>query len=161
MESSFVFLNHTMPPLALRAVRESLSFVPLGSLRRTVGGALMFVEGPTKFQLKLSGSDVESPSFSALVRGRRVTVHPLHRIWEDVAALRHTLMRPPVLGSVRVQTSDGKDVVFEEHDGVVEATGEGLMVSYRPQLVMRVVDMESTCEEWKNTTQWSLTLEEV
>jgi len=132
------------PPYSARGLKGTLAPIALAQgddkLARTVNGTLIDISAPQmrKYRLEAAGDDMDPPAFDGLWVGMVVLVY------SHVEIGRHTASgspeRTPVPGSVRT---------------------DGAWTFYRPQLTMRVVDLQIERAEWEDKVTWSLSLEEV
>jgi len=149
--------GHTFPPLSLRNCTQTLSFLSLGALRRTVNGRLIFLEGAQKLKTVIRGKDIQGPGFEGLAVGTQVVVESMQRLFEVMAPgqVRKSLMRPLVSGSLEGPLqAEGEEVFLETPQD------QEIIFSYRPLLTMVVVSLSSDYEEWTSKATWELVLEE-
>ena len=163
-----------LPPLSARGCTQTLSPAPLGALRRTINGSLVFtgLQSHKKSTTLIHGSDKAPPAFEGLWRGREATVgclSPLtQKIDGDGERRAIELERPPVEGSVQVyggedrtplplSSVEGRRVVLENPLG----EGETAYAVYRPLLRMTVTGFSQETDEWGVECAWKLALEEV
>jgi hypothetical protein len=141
------FPSDTAPgvaPYSARGLNGTLSPIDAArgadKLRRTVNGTLVDISAPQmrKYQLEVAGSDQAPPALDGVWVGMEVLVD----CHVELAYLTAggTPGRSPVTGSERV---------------------EGDYTYYRPQLSMRVVELQIERSEWEADVGWSLTLEEI
>ena len=129
-----------IPEFSARGLREDRHSIGAGNLRRTVNGESVDVTDPVfqKYRLTITSSDQEPPAFDGVWKGTEVTVDTLTPLAYVTAG--GSPARPVVPGSSYVN---------------------GLFTAYRPRLVMLVVDLDVSREEWAAGTPWTLELEEV
>ena len=151
-----------------RQIKESLSPVDSGDLRRTINGALTSLVDPAfrKFKLSVSCDDMHTPGFASAWKGRQLTVRPSSDLTDLIAVggISRTLERDPVAGSVRAVDVDGATVAFTVAGRVVTlgaAAAKTTRLFYRPVLVMLVASWSTDQDEAGATTSWQLELEEV
>lgn len=130
-----------IPPYAARGLVETLSPIPAASqLERTVTGELidLSVESMQKYQVVITGDDLQPPGYNGLHVGTLVTVDCI----SEMAYLTSggSPDRTVVPGSSRT---------------------EGDYTFYRPRLSMRVAGFQMTRDEWSKRLTWVLSLEEV
>jgi hypothetical protein len=141
------FPSDTAPgvtPYSARGLKGTLSPIDAAKgsdkLRRTVNGTLIDISAPQmrKYQLEVAGSDQAPPALDGVWVGMEVLVD----CHVELAYLTAggSAGRSPVTGSERV---------------------EGNYTYYRPQLSMRVVELEIERSEWEASVNWSLMLEEI
>jgi hypothetical protein len=131
-----------VPPYSARGVKQTLEVIDQATqLRRTVNGSLRDISfsGFRKYKSSITGSDQQPPNFNGRWPGLQVTV-------DCIAELAYaqdngeTPERPVVPGS--------------------EVT-EGAHTSFRPRLVMRIVNLSINHDEYGRQIDWSLDLEEI
>jgi hypothetical protein len=141
------FPSDTAPgvaPYSARGLKGTLAPIDAAKgsdkLRRTVNGGLIDVSAPQmrKYRLEIAGSDQAPPALDGVWVGMEVLVD----CHVELAYLTAggSAGRSPVTGSERV---------------------EGEYTYYRPQLSMRVVELQVERSEWEASVDWSLTLEEI
>jgi hypothetical protein len=131
-------------PYSARQLRGTLAPIDAArgedKLRRTVNGALIDISAPQmrRYKLEVSGNDMAAPALDGLWVGMQATVS-CHVEFAYLTA-GGAPGRTPVSGSQRV---------------------DGAFTYYRPQLLMMVVELSVTRQEWAAVAEWSLTLEEM
>ena len=131
-------------PFSARGLKGTLRPIDaaqgIDKLRRTVNGTLISIAAPQmwKYRLDVSGEDVAPAALDQLWVGMQATVN-CHVELAFLTA-RGSPSRPMVPGSDWV---------------------DGDYTYYRPQLVMLIVELETSRDEWGASVSWSMTLEEV
>ena len=131
-------------PFSARGLKGTLQPIAaaqgIDKLRRTVNGTLISIAAPQmwKYRLDVSGEDVAPAALDQLWVGMQATVN-CHVELAFLTA-RGSPSRPMVPGSDWV---------------------DGDYTYYRPQLVMLIVELETSRDEWGASVSWSMTLEEV
>jgi len=131
-------------PFSARGLKGTLAPIAaaqgIDKLRRTVNGTLISIAAPQmwKYRLDVSGEDVAPAALDQLWVGMQATVN-CHVELAFLTA-RGSPSRPMVPGSDWV---------------------DGDYTYYRPQLVMLIVELETSRDEWGASVSWSMTLEEV
>jgi hypothetical protein len=130
-----------IPPYAARGLVETLSPVPeAAQLERTVTGDLIDLSVPSmqKYQVVITGNDLDPPGYNGLHVGTLVTVDCI----SELAYLTSggSADRTVVPGSSRV---------------------DGAYTFYRPRLSMRVAGFQMTRDEWSKRLTWVLSLVEI
>ena len=122
-----------------RGVKQSLEWIETARPRRTINGELINVvpEQFHKYKSSIRCDDINTPSLDGAFRGRTVQV-------DCVAELSY-----PSGGSAN------RPVVL---DSAVDANGT---VTYRPSLLMMVMDIRNELDEWNRVVAWEIDLEEV
>ena len=131
-------------PYSARGLRGTLGPIDAAKgdnkLRRTVNGTLVSVAAPQmwKYRLEVQGNDVAPAALDGLWVGMQATVD----CHVELAFLTAggSASRPMVPGSERF---------------------DGDYTYYRPQLLMLIVELETSTDEWAAAVSWSMTLEEV
>jgi len=131
-------------PYSARGLRGTLGPIDAAKgdnkLRRTVNGTLVSVAAPQmwKYRLEVQGNDVAPAALDGLWVGMQATVD----CHVELAFLTAggSASRPMVPGSERF---------------------DGDYTYYRPQLLMLIVELETSTDEWAASVSWSMTLEEV
>ena len=131
-------------PYSARGLRGTLGPIDAAKgdnkLRRTVNGTLVSIAAPQmwKYRLEVQGNDVAPAALDGLWVGMQATVD----CHVELAFLTAggSASRPMVPGSERF---------------------DGDYTYYRPQLVMLIVELETSSDEWAAAVSWSMTLEEV
>ena len=131
-------------PYSARGLRGTLAPIDAAKgdnkLRRTVNGTLVSIAAPQmwKYRLEVQGNDVAPAALDGLWVGMQATVD----CHVELAFLTAggSASRPMVPGSERF---------------------DGDYTYYRPQLVMLIVELETSSDEWAASVSWSMTLEEV
>jgi hypothetical protein len=126
-------------PYAARGLTQTLSPIEQAKqLRRTASGKLVdiSVEQFRKYRSTISCTDQRVPAIDGIWPGMVVTVSCIAELSYPIGG---TPSRPMVAGSLR------------EEDG---------FVFYRPVLVMRVIDIGPSTDEFAAEVAWSLELEE-
>lgn len=130
-----------VPPYSARGLKQTLEVIDQSTqLRRTVNGSLKDIsfEGFRKYKSNISGSDQQPPNFNGRWPGLQVTVDCIAEL--AYAQENETPERPVVPGSEFV---------------------EGAHTSYRPRLIMRIVNLSISHDEYGRQVDWSLDLEEI
>ena len=131
-------------PFSARGLKGTLQPIAaaqgIDKLRRTVNGTLISIAAPQmwKYRLDVSGEDVAPAALDGLWVGMQATVD----CHVELAFLTAggSASRPMVPGSERF---------------------DGDYTYYRPQLLMLIVELETSTDEWAASVSWSMTLEEV
>jgi hypothetical protein len=131
-------------PFSARGLKGTLAPIAaaqgIDKLRRTVNGTLISIAAPQmwKYRLDVQGEDVAPAALDGLWVGMQATVD----CHVELAFLTAggSASRPMVPGS---EWFDG-DYTY-----------------YRPQLLMLIVELETSSDEWAASVSWSMTLEEV
>ena len=141
------FPSDTAPGVPLYSARGLKgTLTPIGmlsggnTLRRTVNGTLIDIGAPQmrKYQLEISGDDVDPPAFDSLWPGAEVAV--------DSNVEMAFLTAGGSAGRTMVPGSERFDATH---------------TYYCMRLTMLVMGMEVQRDEWGCAVSWSLTLEEV
>lgn len=133
-----------VPPYSARGLQGTLSPIAAASgldkLRRTVNGALVSIAAPQmrKYSLQAKGDDFDPPAFDGLWVGMEVLIYC------HVEIGRHTASGTPE----RIAVPDS-------------IRYDGDWTFYRPQMLMRIVDLQIDRAEWECKVSWTLSLEEV
>ena len=161
-----------LPPMSARGCTQSLTPCPMGDMRRTINGQLIYTgqADRDKYKSVIRGKDNVPPAFEGLWRGQSLKVECLstlsQRFIGNGKATEMTLKREPVKDSVVAFTYDleeiplevkGKKIKFE----TAPSEKQDVFVTYRPHLEMTVTDFTTETDEWNLTCGWSLSLEEV
>lgn len=131
-------------PYSARGLRGTLSPIDAArgddKLARTVNGSLIDISAPQmrKYRIEVTGNDQAPAALDGLWVGMVVTVNSLVEIGYLTAG--GSAGRTAVPGSIRT---------------------EGDFTYYRPQLVMRIVELSLERQEWDAIVPWHLALEEV
>jgi len=169
-------------PLSGRGVTERLTPISSGALRRTINGTLVdaTLTAHRKFQVSLSGGDLQPFAFNAIWRGKTTTVQCITEQAQAItltsaAAADVLLDRKPVSGSGRAicklanyEPVFATSVTFETTGGLHYAdvtfptgtTGDAF-VMYRPELNCMVDSWNSDTDEYAAAPGWTLELVEV
>ena len=147
--------------------RQELTHAANGNFARTISGEMIFTGDAScqKYRSTITGSDRLPPTFESLARGKRVRVHCLQSLAEQVqqGVQEVTLSRPPVPGRVEVLDTLRRPLPFtqsgERTIRLHEAAGG--LVCYQPLLDMLVVDVHTQADTTQGSIQWTLVLEEV
>jgi len=131
-------------PYSARGLRGTLGPIDAAKgdnkLRRTVNGTLVSIAAPQmwKYRLEVQGNDVAPAALDGLWVGMQATVD----CHVELAFLTAggSASRPMVPGSERF---------------------DGDYTYYRPQLLMLIVELQTSTDEWAASVSWSMTLEEV
>jgi hypothetical protein len=131
-------------PFSARGLKGTLAPIAaaqgIDKLRRTVNGTLISIAAPQmwKYRLDVSGEDVAPAALDGLWVGMQASVD----CHVELAFLTAggAASRPMVPGSDWV---------------------DGDYTYYRPQLLMLIVDLQTSRDEWGASVSWSMTLEEV
>jgi len=138
--SNLVLTGLGASPWSLRGATQTLEHVEAATqLRRTVNGSLIDISATQlrKYKSLITGSDQLPPAFDSKWPGMLVTVDCSTELSYLTGG---SAGRPVVSGSSRV---------------------DGAYTFYRPQLTMRIVNFQSTHDEYAAKTAWTLELEEV
>lgn len=170
-------------PLSGRGITERLSPIGNGELRRTVNGTLVdtTLTGHRKFQVSLSGGDVQPAALSGVWRGQTTTVQCVSELAKVFtltagAASNVSLARKPVTGSGRAlfklsetEVIPTTNVSFSEVTGgwvasvdfgVTGYAGSASLM-YRPEIDCMVDSWNSDTDEYAAAPGWTLELLEV
>jgi len=161
-----------LPPLSARGCTQTLTPCPMGDMRRTIAGKLVYTgqEDRQKYRSIVRGKDRLPPAFKGLKRGHILGVECLSSLTQKFMGngkqTQMTLDRPPVHGSVIASTLDQEEVPIEIASRQVQflstpKSNQEIYVSYRPHLEMLVTDFEIETDEWNLTCSWYLGLEEI
>ena len=131
-------------PFSARGLKGTLQPIDaaqgIDKLRRTVNGTLISIAAPQmwKYRLEVQGEDVAPAALDGLWVGMQASVD----CHVELAFLTAggSASRPMVPGSDWI---------------------DGDYTYYRPQLVMLIVELETSRDEWGASVSWSMTLEEV
>lgn len=170
-------------PLSSRGVTERLSPISNGELRRTVNGTLVdtTTTNNRKFQVSLSGGDVQPPALNGVWRGQATTVQCVTELGKVVtltagAASNIALDRKPVTGSGRALFKLSETEVIPTTNvsfssvtgGWVAAVDFGVTgyagaasIFYRPEIDCLVDNWNSDTDEYAAAPGWTLDLLEV
>lgn len=138
---SFVELG--IAPYALRGIQQSLQPITQASnMRRTANGSLEDVSDPIfqKFKSTIRCTDQQSPGLDGIWPGRQLTMYCAVEISSEGSTSTAGLFRPPVPNSIRTESG---------------------FIFYRPILIVRVSDYQTSFAEWQADLAWQLDLEEV
>lgn len=127
-----------LAPYSARGLTQSLDLLP-GNQRRTINGELIDLT-PVQFRKYVSTitcTDQETPALDGAYVGQIVTVDCVKRL------------KYPSGGSPQRAVVSGSSV-----------TADGF-VSYRPQLLMMVKNINDSLAEWDADETWTIDLEEV
>jgi hypothetical protein len=169
-------------PLSGRGITERLTPLGNGDLRRTINGTLVDVTltSHRKFQVSLSGGDVQPPALNGVWRGQATTVQCITELSKAItltsaAAADVLLDRKPVTGSGRAicrlanyEPVIATSVTFETTGGLHYAdvafptgTTGAAFVIYRPELSCLVDNWNEDTDEYAAAPGWTLELQEV
>ena len=128
-------------PYSARGLTQT--FKPIGQaaqLKRDVNGNLKDIsfDGFKKYSSTISGDDQQTPNFDGKWPGLTVVVDCLFEF--SYTTIGGAAARPVVSGSSRVV---------------------GLYTLYRPQLTMRIMDLNVSTNEYGAQVNWSMDLEEI
>ena len=168
METELLIEGIGFPPLSARGCVQHLQLIEQGHLQRTVNGELCYV-GPAanKYRSIIRCEDRHSlVTEGVLVRGHRIRVGCLQRLWQQCCGAEITLDRPAVAQSIAVVDRDQQIVPFTVVDECTvhcaQASAEQpLYLSYRPWLWMRVVTLTLQTHEWELKSGWQLVSDEI
>ena len=173
METELIVEGAGFPPLSARGCSQEITLVEQGNFRRTINGELAYF-GPQapKYRSVIYCEDKTTlVNEGVLVRGAVVRVGCLQRLWQKANTDRVELKRQAVSGSVvavdATQRQVPINVVADQmvqlaEESVDDANGPcDVFISYRPWLVMRVLSLKLSTDEWGLKAGWRLELEEV
>lgn len=162
-----------LPPLSARGCSEVLRLAPLGEMKRTINGELIFIgeDSIKKYSCLIKGKDKAPPALEGLTRGQKVTVGCLSYLTQKFISKEPNqtvaLERDPIPHSLYAFTSERNAIDLSE---IKKRTvtfssslpeGQEIYLSYRPQLEMIVIDLGTETDEWNLTCGWYLKLEEI
>lgn len=164
---TIIVLNGIVFPAgSARGIKEKLSLIDSGELKRDVNGNLHNLTRAThrKYTLSLDCQDMALPTLAETWRGTEIEVHCSTRLTQSTTSTTIELSRPPVAGSVEaINSATGENIAVDDvTDSTVtldEFTGTAI-VFYRPILQMMVSSRDFNFEEWTATQSWTLELEE-
>jgi hypothetical protein len=139
MDTLLVITGMGFSPYAARGLTQTLQPIEQAKqLRRTASGKLVdvSVEQFRKYRSTINCTDQRAPAIDGIWPGMVVTVSCIAELSHPVGG---TPSRPVVAGSIREEAG---------------------YVFYRPVLVMRVVDIGPSTDEFAAEVAWSLELEE-
>ncbi|GHU12719.1 hypothetical protein FACS189449_06920 [Alphaproteobacteria bacterium] len=158
-----------LPPESARNCTQELHPIPNGEFKKTVNGDLLFLEasGNKKYRSVISCKDINSPIIEGLWIGSSINVGCIQNLWQSInpGEQKTTLIRPPVKDSINAMKASGDSVKFDFDDNSNEVKlpkmyDEKIFVSFRPWLVMTVVDFSLETNEWNMNGGWKIILEE-
>lgn len=138
---SFVELG--IAPYALRGIAQTLQPIAQASnLRRTANGSLEDVSDPLfqKYKSTIRCTDQQSPGLDGVWPGLQLTMWCAVELSSEGNTGTVGLFRPAVPNSIRQENG---------------------FTFYRPILIMRVLDYQTSFDEWPANLAWQLDLEEV
>jgi hypothetical protein len=167
-ESNLIFGLSGLAPESARNCTQELYPVPNGEFKKSINGDLLFLASADRRKYKsiISCSDVNTPIMDEIWIGSQVNVGCIQPLWQTIAPSKTEihLIRPCVADSVHVMDYVGKFVRFTISDNVVQLTKtytERIFVSFRPWLVMQVIDFSMETKEWDMKSNWRIVLEEI
>jgi hypothetical protein len=130
-----------VPPYSARGLKQTLEVIDQATqLRRTVNGSLKDISFASfrKYKSSITGSDQQPPNFNGRWPGLQVTVDCIAEM--SYAQDDESPERPVVPGSEIV---------------------EGAHTTFRPRLIMRIVNLTISHDEYGRQVDWTLDLEEI
>jgi hypothetical protein len=164
-ETDLILEGRLFPPFSARECIQSLTPLPQGILRRTLGGTLVHVGtgGPPKFQSTIHCKDRAPPAFEGLGIGGRLKVGCIQSLTQIVAEGTSQVRLEREAVTCHLYDSSGKTWPLERPTGqeiTLLSDFPGGFVTYRPWLMMRVKTYHLETDEWGMAVGWTLELEE-
>lgn len=168
MSESILVLNGIeFPAGSARGIKERLSVIDNGELRRDVNGMLHNLTRAThrKYTIRLDCVDMSLPTLAETWRGDTITVHSTVELSQIATTTAVELSRPPVSGSVRaINAATGAAITVVDIDGTditLDAFTGTAIVFYRPIFSAMLASREFDADEWAASAGWAVELEEV
>lgn len=166
-ETELIIEGIDFPPHSSRSCRQSLVPVRTGAMRRTINGELCYVGHKNfhKYYSVIECQDVHAPAFNDVWIGSIVTVHCCQYIWQriDTDQLQVDLLRKPRTESLNLKKilGDGYNLVDSRKICLTEKLKQPIFFKYMPVLSMRIRSFSQVNQEWNQTTNWRIELEEI
>ena len=157
-ETTLDLIEIGIVPQSARAIGQTLTLEPAGSIRRLANGVLKARMRPSlrKYSSAISFNDTYPPAFDNLWEGDILTVHCAAELSGDAG---NTFSRTHVPGSVIWRDALGKNVASGEDESV--APVGATTYTYRPIITFMVVGWDVDTDEYGAVVSSTLNLREV
>ena len=131
-----------------RGVRQSIEYIPNGTLHYTVWGHLDSTGRPSLdlFKVVVTGEDVFPPAFGRLKQGSKLWVRTVAEL-PDPQVAGQPLIREAVPGSIVYLDADG---------GALPDEGGAAWVNFRPRLKLMVKSWSIERDEYGEVVSWTI-----
>lgn len=166
-ETELIIEGILFPKFSSRGVRQTMTPIECGEVRRTINGELIYLGLPShhKYKSTILCEDQSSFGMDHNWIGTQVNVHCiLPLIQKSDKAGEVSLIRKARLESIRVENQFSQPVAFGPLDmDLIQIPGdEGpYTITFQPILTMRIVDFATGVQEWEGKENWTLCLEEL
>ncbi|MDR2681438.1 MAG: hypothetical protein LBB29_00080 [Holosporaceae bacterium] len=169
-ETNLILGISGLPPESARNCTQELHPIPNGEFKKSVNGDLLFLKSSEnkKYKSVISCRDINFPIIDSVWIGSQMNVGCIQNLWQSIEPGKQKirLIRPVVRDSINVLNAAGDHIKFTFNDDTNEVEllkkyDEKIFVSFRPWLIMTVVDFSFETNEWNMNGEWKIVLEEI